>query len=339
MSDTPPTNVHAGTCAIVGLPNVGKSTLLNRVLGQRLVAVSPKPQTTRDRILGVHHVDATDARPAAQIAFLDTPGVQLGSGPLRRYMRDEALASTQDTDVVLLVVDAADSRGRRPGRFTEADTASLGAAVKSLPCVIALNKVDMVAKTDLLPLMEAWGHWHSAAAIVPIAATTGDGVDRLVETLIERLPLGPALYADDMLTDRSDRFLAAELIREQLYLQLGRELPYASAVQIETWNQKPGTGPGGSKEVSIRAVIIVERDSQKAIVVGKGGARIKDLGIAARAALVDLLGQAVHLALFVKVVPGWSQTEAPMRRLGYEVTPPAGAASNAGPRPGPRRRA
>jgi GTP-binding protein Era len=237
--------------------------------------------------------------------------------------------------VALLVVDAADGRGRRPGRFVEADTAALGAQVKQLPCVIALNKVDLVAKPDLLPLMEAWSHWHGEATVVPIAATTGDGVAPLVDAIAARLPLGAPLYPDDMLTDRSDRFLAAELIREQLYLQLGRELPYACAVQIETWSEAPAGKDGKPGDVSIRAVIVVERESQKAIVVGKGGARIKELGIAARQALTELLGQPVHLALFVKVVDGWSQTEGPLRRLGYQLGPSAEAGSE---QRGPRRR-
>lgn len=317
MSD-PAAHVHAGACAIVGLPNVGKSTLLNRILGQRLVAVSPKPQTTRDRILGVHHVEPRDGKPGAQIAFLDTPGVQLGTGPLRRYMRDEAHAAAQGADLALLVIDADDGRGRRPERFSEPDAVELEAAIRRLPLVIALNKVDLVAKPALLPLMQSWSTWAARdreAPVIPIAAATGDGIDALVDAIAARLPLGPPLYPDDTLTDRSDRYLAAELIREQLYLQLGQELPYACAVQIETWNQQPN-----GRDVSIRAVIVVERDSQKAIVVGRGGTRIKELGIAARAALTELLDQPVHLNLFVKVVEGWSGDAGPLRKLGYELT-------------------
>ncbi|MEZ4368111.1 MAG: GTPase Era [Kofleriaceae bacterium] len=312
VDPTPTAELRTGFCAIVGLPNVGKSTLLNRVLGQRLVAVSPKPQTTRDRILGVLHAPATAEAPAAQIAFVDTPGVQLGPGPLRRYMRDEAVGAAGDADMTLLVIDAADSRGRRPQRFTEEDAASLAAAVRARPAVIALNKVDAVGKPALLPLIEEWAAWHPAAEVVPISAITGDGIDRLVATIAARLPLGPAMFADDMLTDRDDRFLAAELIREQLYHQLGREVPYACAVKIEAWNQRPG-----GKEVSIDAAIIVERASQKGIVVGRGGARIKALGIAAREALAELLGQKVHLSLFVKVIDGWSQGAGHLRELGY----------------------
>ncbi len=320
--------VHAGTCAIVGLPNVGKSTLLNRILGQRLVAVSPKPQTTRDRILGVHHVAASEKGPGAQIAFLDTPGVQLGTGPLRRYMRDEAHAAAQGTDIVLLVIDADDGRGRRPERLAEPDMAELAESIRRLPLVIALNKVDLVEKTDLLPMMQNWSTWAARdrdAAVIPIAAASGDGVESLVAAIAAQLPLGPPLYPEDTLTDRSDRYLAAELIREQLYMQLGQELPYACAVQIETWNQQPN-----GKDVSIRAVIIVERDSQKAIVVGRGGTRIKELGIAARKALSELLDQPVHLNLFVKVIEGWSGEAGPMRKLGYQLASPTPAKPGAG---------
>jgi GTP-binding protein Era len=302
--------MRAGICAIVGLPNVGKSTLLNRTLGVRLVAVSPKPQTTRHRILGVHTAEVGGE--PVQVAYVDTPGVQAGQGPLRRFMRDQAIAAASDCDVVLLVVDAADAKGRTPSRLAEPDAASLAAAVRSHPAVIALNKVDRVAKPELLPLIEAWTAWRPDAEVVPISATTGDGLDRLGAAIARRLPEGPALYPDDVLTDRAERFLAAELIREQLYHQLGKELPYACAVVVETWDEKPSR-----KEVKIGAAIIVERESQKPIVIGRGGARIKELGIAARQAIAELLELTVHLTLFVKVIPGWSRGETSLRELGY----------------------
>ena len=306
--------MRAGFCAIVGLPNVGKSTLLNRVLGVRLVAVSPKPQTSRHRVLGVHTIEV-DGEPA-QIAYVDTPGVQAGKGPLRRYMHDQAMAAAAECDVALLVIDVADPMGRTPARLVEPDAQDLAARVVAHPAVIALNKVDLVAKPTLLPLIEAWTRWRPDAEVVPIAAATGDGLGPLEAAIARRLPEGPALYPDDVITDRHDRFLAAELIREQLYLQLGKELPYASAVVIETWDENPARDA-----VTIRAVIVVERDSQKAIVIGKGGARIKQLGIAAREALAELLEIKVHLSLFVKVMPEWSSGETTMRRLGYGGEP------------------
>lgn len=313
MSD----EIRAGFCAIVGLPNVGKSTLLNRILDRHLAAVSAKPQTTRDRILGVHTFGLSGISAglsegsSAQIAYVDTPGVQDGRGPLRRYMRDAALAAAADADVVLLLVDATDRRGRMPERLAEADVAALGHASRAHPIVIGLNKVDRVPKPELLPVIEAWVGFAPGVEVVPICALTGDGVAALERAIAERLPLGPALFPAEMVTDRSPAFIAQEIIREQLYHQLGKELPYACAVQIETWTEK------SAKELAIRAVIVVERESQKAIVVGRAGARIRELGIAARHAVGEALGKTVHLALFVKVLTEWSRGEADLRRLGY----------------------
>jgi GTP-binding protein Era len=304
-------DVRAGFCAIVGLPNVGKSTLLNRVLGRHLVAVSAKPQTTRDRIVGVHAIDLPDETPArAQIAYVDTPGVQAGPGPLRRYMRDAALAAAADADVVLLLIDATDRRGRVPARLAEDDAAALAAAARPKPVVIALNKVDRVAKPELLPVIEQWARSPGEPEVVPISAANGDNVDALERAIAHRLPIGPALFPDDMVTDRPPQFVAQEIIREQLYHQLGKELPYASAVQIETWNER-------DDDIVIGAVIVVERASQKPIVVGRGGARVKELGIAARTALSSALGRTVHLTLFVQVRAEWSLREQELAKLGY----------------------
>lgn len=308
-------DIRAGFCAIVGLPNVGKSTLLNRILDRHLVAVSAKPQTTRDRVVGIHTLvlppaeDGTAER--AQIAYVDTPGVQDGRGPLRRYMRDAAIAAADDADVVLLLIDATDRRGRLPDRLAEADATALGAASRRHPIVIGLNKVDRIAKLELLPMIEAWSGFAPGAEVVPLSALTGDGVETLERAIALRLPLGPALFPADMVTDRSPQFIAQEIIREQLYHQLGKELPYACAVQIEAWTEK------SPSELVIEAVIVVERESQKAIVVGRGGARVRELGIAARHAVGEALGRTVHLKLFVKVISEWSSGEAELRRLGY----------------------
>ena len=311
MSD----EIRAGFCAIVGLPNVGKSTFLNRVLGRHLVAVSAKPQTTRDRILGVHTFDlpaATEGPTRAQIAYVDTPGVQNGHGPLRRYMRDAALAATKDADVVLLLVDGTDRRGRMPSRLDEEDALALGHASRQHPVIIAINKVDKVAKPDILPVMQAWSTFQPGVEVVPISATLGEGLGELERTIAARMPVGPALFPAEMVTDRSTQFIAQEIIREQLYHQLGKELPYACAVQVETWNENTA-----KNALSIGAVIVVERDSQKPIVVGRGGSRIRELGIAARQAVGEALGKTVHLTLFVKVLSEWSRGESSMRRLGY----------------------
>jgi GTP-binding protein Era len=310
MSD----EIRAGFCAIVGLPNVGKSTLLNHVLGRRLVAVSAKPQTTRDRIVGVHTIELPGEIPArAQIAYVDTPGVQDGRGPLRRYMREAALAAAADADVSLLLIDATDRRGRVPERLAEDDARGLSDATSDHPVIIALNKVDRIAKPELLPLIAAWTSFAPDAEIIPISALSGDNVEALERTVARRLPIGPALFPDDMVTDRSPQFIAKEIIREQLYHQLGKELPYACAVQIETWSERTD-----KNELTLGAVIVVERDSQKPIVVGRGGHRIRELGIAARQALAEALRyKAVHLSLFVKVLAEWSRGEAALRELGY----------------------
>lgn len=296
---------RSGFCAIVGLPNVGKSTLLNRVLGRRLVAVSAKPQTTRDRIVGVHNIPYDGG--SAQIAYVDTPGVQDGRGPLRRYMRDAAITATAAADVVLMLVDATDRRGRQTERVSD-DAAALCDAGRSHPMVVALNKVDRIAKPELLPLIEAWT--QISPDVVPISAATGDNLEALERVIAGKLPEAPPMFPDGMVTDRSPQFIAQEIIREQLYHQLGKELPYASAVLIESFVER-GTA------FVIGAVIVVERDSQKPIVVGRGGTRIKELGIAARAALAEALGKTVHLSLLVKVREQWTSAEAELKRLGY----------------------
>lgn len=298
---------RSGFCAIVGLPNVGKSTLLNRILGRRLVAVSSKPQTTRDRIVGVHAIALGDGGGQAQIAYVDTPGWQDGKGPLRRYMRDAASAAANDADVVLMLVDATDRRGRRPERLTD-DAAALRDAARSHPMVVALNKVDRIAKPELLPLIEEWT--RIAPDVVPISAATGDNLDALQRVIAGHLPQAAPMFPDGMVTDRSPQFIAQEIIREQLYHQLGKELPYASAVQIESFGERSG-------EFVIQAVIVVERDSQKPIVVGRAGTRIKELGIAARTALAESLGKPVHLGLLVKVAQRWTSEETELRKLGY----------------------
>ncbi len=312
MSDARTDELRAGFCAIVGLPNVGKSTFLNQILGRHLAAVSSKPQTTRDRILGVHSVPLPGETPdRAQIAYVDTPGVQDGKGPLRRYMRDASVAAASDADVVLLVVDGLDRRGRLPSRLDEPDAASLADVIQTPSLIVAINKVDRMGKPDLLPVIEAWAKWRHGLEVVPISAATGENLAPLERTIAKLLPPGPQLFPDEMVTDRTTQFIAQEIIREQLYHQLGKELPYACAVQIETWNEKSKT------ELAIGAVIIVERESQKPIVVGRGGSRIRELGIAARAAVGAALGKTVHLTLFVKVLAEWSHAEAELRRLGY----------------------
>jgi GTPase len=304
---------RAGTCAILGLPNAGKSTLLNRFLGMRLCAVSSRPQTTRNRVLGVRNA-VVDGEPA-QLIFLDTPGAQRGENALRRYMREQTLAAAGECDVALLLLDAADPQQRSPAGLPEHESRAIDeilAAVRA-PLILALNKVDRLPKPALLPMLEAWAAGDRFQELVPISALAGDGLDRLERAVAQRLPEGPALYPEDMVTDRAERFLAAELVREQLFRQLGEELPYATAVVVEDWSERPERG-----DVVVNATIFVERDSQKGIVVGKGGQRIKAIGAAGRKAIADLLGCPVHLVLHVKVAPNWSRDGGGLRHMGYE---------------------
>ena len=314
MAPVPGTVPHkAGFCGILGLPNVGKSTLLNRALGLRLAAVSARPQTTRNRIVGVHNIAGEID---AQIVLVDTPGIQQGKGALRRYMREQALAAVGDCDVALLMVDVTDYRQRDPARLAESPAAllahALGAA--STPAILAVNKIDQLAdKAELLPIMAAYDALGSYAEIRPISARTGDGVDELVAAIARRLPEGPRLFPEDMYTDRAERFLAAELIREQLFRQLGQELPYASAVVVDSFRERADKG-----DIVIEAVVYVERESQKGMVVGKGGHRIKSVGERARKAISQLFGCPVHVVLQVKVSADWSRGERGIRDMGYE---------------------
>jgi GTP-binding protein Era len=227
-------------------------------------------------------------------------------------MREAALAAAADADVVLLLIDATDRRGRLPERLGEPDAVGLGDTARKKPIIVGLNKVDRVGKPELLPVIEAWAKLtgFDGLEIVPISAATGDNVDRLEQVIARKLPAGPPLFPPDMVTDRTPQFIAQEIIREQLYHQLGKELPYACAVQVETWTERKG-------ELVIGAVILVERESQKPIVVGRAGHRIRELGIAARQGLAEALGKPVHLNLFVKVALEWSSAERELHKLGY----------------------
>jgi GTP-binding protein Era len=305
---------RVGFCAIVGLPNVGKSTLVNAVLGKRLLATSNKPQTTRNRIIGVHNGEL-DGEPT-QVIFVDTPGVQRGKGALRKYMRDEVLAATGDCDVAILMVDASDWRQGSPQALAGGEAKTLLDALdkSEVPVVLALNKVDAIKTKDgLLPIIASYAETGKFAAIVPISALTGDGTEELVNEVAKHLPEGPRLFPEEMYTDRAERFLASELIREQLFRQLGAEIPYATACVVERWDEREDKG-----DVVIDAVIYVERDSQKAIVIGKGGARIRAVGEKARAAISELLGCPAHVKLFVKVSRNWSRDARGLRTMGYE---------------------
>ena len=304
---------HVGSCVILGLPNVGKSTLMNRLMGLRLMAVSPKPQTTRNRVMGVVNGSHTDG--PTQVVFVDTPGMQQGSGPFRRFMREEALGAAGNSDVALLVIDLSSRKQRSLERLEDSDARPMldALAAFSGPVILALNKVDLLEdKEALLPILEGFDASGRFAALVPISAKSGSGTEALLETIAQFLPAGDALFPEEMYTDRAERFLAAELIREQLFRQLGDELPYASAVVIEGFHERD------KGDIVINAAIHVERESQKGIVIGKGGRRIKAVGERGRHAISQLFGCPVHLKLFVKVNSNWSQQVRALRELGYE---------------------
>jgi GTPase len=296
-----PAGTSSGTVAILGRPNVGKSTLLNRIVGEKLAIVTPKPQTTRNRITGVYNHDR------GQIVFIDTPGVHGARKQLNRFMVQEALGIIPDIDAAVLVVDAGTDR---PGDEEDEILRALGAARR--PVVLAINKVDTVDKATLLPALERWGQERpELRAMVPISARRGTNVDRLVNELWGLLPEGPPLYGPDMLTDRSERFLAAELIREQLFLALRKEVPYAVAVVVDSWEERPA-------DVVIGANIVVERESQRAIVLGKGGSMIRDVGTRARVAISELLQRPAHVKLHVKVHPDWTASPEALASYGYK---------------------
>jgi GTPase len=295
----------AGTVAILGRPNVGKSTLLNALVGEKLAIVTPKPQTTRNRIVGVWN------GPAGQIVFVDTPGVHGNRKALNRFMVQEALGTIEAADAALLVIDASD---RRPGNEEKEILRELKAARK--PTVLALNKVDRVKdKGALLPLLAEWEQTSKFEALVPISALKNKNLAPIVSELVKLLPQGEPMYGPEMLTDRTERFLAAELVREQIFLMTRQELPYAVAVDIESWEER--ARPDGTNDVVITATILVERDSQKAIAVGKGGSMIREVGTKARAEITALLGRPAHLKLEVKVDPEWTTSPEALQRLGY----------------------
>lgn len=336
----------SGFVAILGRPNVGKSTLLNRVLGEKLAIVSPRPQTTRERLLGVANLRN------AQLALVDTPGLHRPGGKgrtlLNRFMVDEALAALTSVDVVLLVADLrADEqslrerleRGTRPGTKEAAQNHGDGKSLSMLdpadrfvvqelaktnkPVVLAINKVDLVRdKALLLPLIAEWSSQAPFRAVVPISAQTGEGVDRLLSELVSSLPPGDPLFDKDTLTDRPERFLVAERVREQVFQRLRQELPYAVAVTIDSWEERiapEGKLKGRRIGCAIDATIHVEKANQKKILVGEGGQMIRDIGTDARKEVGALLGCPVHLALFVRVDADWSQKPGGLRDMGYEL--------------------
>jgi GTP-binding protein Era len=291
---------RAGFVAVIGAPNAGKSTLVNALVGQKVAIVSPKAQTTRTRLMGIAIHDH------AQILLVDTPGIFEPRRRLDRAMVAAAWTGAQDADLVLFVIDASGSLNPQ----VEAIAQSLGDSRQ--PLFLALNKIDLVRKSDLLALAARLSARLSPAKLFMISAAQGDGVPDLRHALAQAMPEGVWLYPEDEVSDATDRMVAAELTREQIVNQLHQELPYATAVETETWEDRPD----GS--TAIRQQILVERDSQKAIVIGKGGRRLKEIGAAARAEIAEHLGRPVHLFLHVKVNPRWDEDRSLYREIGLE---------------------
>jgi len=300
-TDTRPPGFKSGYVAIAGAPNAGKSTLLNHILRQKVAIISAKPQTTRNRILGVHH------RPGAQIVFCDTPGIFAANDRLNVKIVATAFGAIQEADVLLAVVDAA-----HPDAAAEALLVEKLAGERR-PVILALNKVDLLAeKETLLGLIARWSGLHSFTAVIPISALDGTQVDALVDAIVQALPEGPPYYPEDTLTDATERFLAAELVREKIFRLTGEEIPYASAVSVESYQAS-----ADGKRVSIEATIHLERDSQKGIVIGKGGAMLKRIGTEARQDIAQMTGGKVNLKLFVRVQKNWRKDTKAIERFGY----------------------
>ena len=356
--------MKSGFVAIIGRPNVGKSTLLNALTGEKVSIVTAKPQTTRDRIVGVVEVPARKGRhPAAQIVFLDTPGVHKPGSQLDRRMLQEIHEALDSRDLVLVLVDAtrktglnedssqilesspSDKLSTTSGTSTDGDRSQVsksrsfgnlrtgsGAPDRSsedeflfkllekldCPVFLVLTKIDLVRKDLLLPMIESLTRRYRFAQVIPISALKRDGLDLLVEKIVEALPRGERYFPADQYTEQPIRFMVAELIRESVLIETGEEVPYASAVVIETFEEpEPSPRPGKRPLTRIGAVIYCERDGQKAILIGKGGAKLKSIGTGARRKIESLLGTAVYLELHVIVEPGWRDSHAFVESLDW----------------------
>jgi GTP-binding protein Era len=291
---------RSGFISIIGPPNVGKSTLLNRVLETKLAITSDKPQTTRNRILGIKNFET------AQLIFVDTPGVYRTESLFGKYMVDTALAACKDVDLILLMVEATH-------KVTDEARYVLEPLSKfPLPVILLVNKTDRVKKETLLPLIEAYRHLFPFSQIIPISALSGDGIDQLIGKIVALLPEGPQYFPEDMITDQAERFIVSEMIRETVIRNMYQEIPYAVAVTIDEFKEKPDRNL-----ILIRAIIHVEKPSQKGIVIGQRGATLKKIGSDARKKIEDFLGAKVFLECWVNVEKNWSKDRTALKKLGY----------------------
>ncbi len=304
---------RSGFVAIVGRPNAGKSTLVNRLVGQKIAIVTSKPQTTRNRIQGIV------TKPEGQVVFIDTPGLHEADSALGRQMMQEVAAALEGIDVLLLVVDASHTEPAAAGR-PHADELLLEKARRFRgKTILALNKIDRLPKPKLLPLIESFAKAFDLAAIVPISALKGSGCDELLQEILKQLPEGEAYFPENQVTDQPERFLAAEIIREKAIQVMYHEVPYALAVFVEKFEETP-------KLLRIEALMNVERDSQKKILIGHKGETIKKIGTEARKELEAILSTKIYLGLYVKVAPDWRENPQKVRELDWrfqleELTP------------------
>lgn len=289
----------SGFVAIVGRPNVGKSTFLNRVIGQKIAIMSNTAQTTRNKIQGIYTTDE------AQIVFIDTPGVHKPKSKLGDYMVQSAMSALNEVDAVLFMVNAAEKRGAGDNFIMD--------RLKNVkaPVYLLINKIDQVKPDDLLPVMEQYQTALPWKAVYPISALEGNNVDELLTGLVEQMPNGPQYYPADQVTDHPERFVVSELIREKIFMLTREEVPHSVAVEIESMKQKD------EDHVHIEATIIVERPTQKGIMIGKGGSMLKKIGTLARQDIEHLLGSKVYLQLWVKVQPNWRDKSTLLKSYGY----------------------
>ena len=291
--------IKSGMVAIVGPPNVGKSTLLNALLGQKISIVTPKPQTTRNRILGILN------GPLYQIIMLDTPGLHEAGKPLNQEMVKIAISTLSEVDAILFLVDAS-----QPGPEKQKKTVDYLAG-STCPAILVLNKTDLLKKNEILPLIEKYSSLYPFTAVVPISALKSSGTDDLLQELVRILPAGPRLYPEDIPTDATERFIVGEIIREKIFLLTGQEVPYSTAVVVESFREKED-----KSLITIHATIIVEKSSQKAIIIGKKGSKLQQIGKQSRHDIEHLLDQRVLLKLWVKVHKNWTKDMRFIRDLG-----------------------
>ncbi len=298
MSEKP---FRSGFVSIIGRPNVGKSTLLNSILGDKIAITSDKPQTTRNRVQGISNI------PGAQIVFIDTPGIHRPRSRLNKYMMEAAHSSLKGVDVILFLVEADSSSLEREELILEL------LAETDTPVILVVNKIDLVKKEALLQVMDSFSRLYPFKEIVPVSALTGDGTKQLVELIFPSLPEGPRYFPDDILSDQPERFIVAEIIREKVFRLTHDEVPYCVAVLVESFKERENDGL-----ISIAATINVERDSQKGIIIGRRGDMLKKIGTQARRDIEQLLGAKIFLELFVRVSRDWSENVQMLKEFGYE---------------------